>query len=273
MKTLVGEDTPYIIKGFDIINPVESIGTQSCSIDIADSAMYYPGSSAGSFFYGLPAGNPNAQPLVPELRKNATNYVYLTFSTENTSEDTRAFWDPDANGGAGSEFTQEINTESVIIVQVNVSTGSFPDNTVPVAIVNVGPSVITSIEDARPMMFRLGSGGIAPNPNNRYAWRALPSAPYERQETPITLTSTSGQNPFEGGDKNIQSMKEWMDAVMTKLAELGGSQYWYADTSSYGLVSIFHDALATTFKSKGQYNYSTSNPGQLTYTDDILVLS
>ncbi len=273
MKTLVGEDTPYIIKGFDIINPVQSIGTQSCSIDIADSAMYYPGSSAGSFFYGLPAGNPNAQPLVPELRKNATNYVYLTFSTENTSADTRAFWDPDANGGAGSEFTQEINTESVIIVQVNVSTGSFPDNTVPVAIVNVGPSVITSIEDARPMMFRLGSGGIAPNPNNRYAWRALPSAPYERLETPITLTSTSGQNPFEGGDKNIQSMKEWMDAVMTKLAELGGSQYWYADTSSYGLVSIFHDALATTFKSKGQYQYSSSNPGQLTYTDDILVLS
>jgi len=273
MKTLVGEDTPYVIKGFDIINPASAIGTQSCSVNIADSAMFYPGSSAGSFYYGYPSGSPNAQPLVPELRKNATNYIYLTFTTVNTSEDTRAFWDPDANGGAGNEFTEEVNTESVIQVQVNVSTGSFPDNTVPVAIVVVGASVISSIEDARPMMFRLGSGGISPNPSNRFAWPALPNSSYERLETPNTLTSSSGPNPFQGGDKNILSLKEWMDAVMTKLAELGGTQYWYEDTSSFSIVNVFHDALATTFKSKGQYLHSSSTPGQLTYTEDVLIVS
>src|ERR1035437_1990902 len=112
IQTLVGENTRYVIKGFDIINPAAAIGTQSCSVNIADSAMYYPGSKAGSFYYGLPAGDVNAQPLVPELRKGATNYVYLTFTTFNTSKDTRAFWDPDANGGNGGEFTEEVNTES-----------------------------------------------------------------------------------------------------------------------------------------------------------------
>jgi hypothetical protein len=272
IQTLVGEDKPYIIKGFEIIDPASAIGTQNCSIGIADSAMYYPGSAAGSFFYGLPAGNPNALPLVPELRKNATNYVYLVFSTFDTAEDTRAFWDPDANGNVGAEFTQEVNTESVIKVQVNVSTGAFPDNTVPIAIVKVGPSVITSIEDARPMMFRLGTGGISPNPSARFVWPAIPSNVYERQETPNTLTSPSGPNPFEGGDKNLLSLKEWMDAIMTKLAELSGGQFWYEDMSTFNMISIFND-LNITFKSKGKYIHSSATPGLLSWTEDLIIKS
>jgi len=272
MNTLVGTDTPYIITGFDVIDPGLAIGTQSVSINIAESAMYYPGSGAGSFFYGLPTGNPNAQPLVPALILNATNYVYLTFTTFNTAEDTRAFWDPDANGGAGDEFTQEVNTESVIQVQVNVSTGSFPDNTVPVAIIVMGTTSITSIEDARPLMFRLGTGGISPNPYNRFAWPAIPSTEFEQLETPITITSSSGPNPFQGGDKNLDSLKEWMDAVMSQLANLGGTQYWYEDNSTFSLVSLFND-LNITFYSKGKYLHSSSTPGQLTWTEDLVIKS
>jgi hypothetical protein len=272
MNTLVGEDTPYIIKGFEIINPAASIGTSSCSIGIADSAMYYPGSGAGSFYYGLPAGNLNAIPLVPQLRLNAINYVYLTFTTLATAEDTRAFWDPDADGGVGAAFTQEVNTESAIEVQVNVSTGSFPDNTVPIAIIVVGPSVITSIEDARPMMFRLGTGGINPNPSNRFSWPSVPTSQYAQLETPILLTSSSGPNPFEGGDKNITSLKEWMDAVMSQLASLGGSQYWYEDVSTFNLINLFND-LNITFYSKGKYVHSSSVPGQLTLTENLVIKS
>ncbi len=272
IDTLVGEDTPYIIKGFEVVDPGLAIGTQSISIAIADSAMYYPGSGAGSFFYGLPAGNLSAQPLVPSLILNATNYVYLTFTTFNTAEDTRAFWDPDANGGVGDEFTQEVNTESVIQVQVNVSTGSFPDNTVPVAIVVLGATAISSIEDARPMMFRLGTGGISPNPSNRFAWPAIPSVEYEQMETPITITSSSQPNPFQGGDKNLTSLKEWMDAVMSQLANLGGTQYWYEDNATFSLLSLFND-LNITFYSKGKYIHSSSIPGQLTLTENLVIKS
>src|ERR1700676_1081284 len=67
LETFVGPSTPYIIAGFDIINPASVIGTSGCSINIANSAMFYPGSGAGSFYYGLPSGDPNAQPLVPVL--------------------------------------------------------------------------------------------------------------------------------------------------------------------------------------------------------------
>ncbi len=206
LKGLVGDTKPYILKGFDVIDPLNAIGTQSCSVRVADSVVFYPGSNAGGFFHGLPEGHAQAVPLVPELRKNAINYVYLTFSTFNTSIDTRAFWDPDKDGGDGGEFTQDVNTESVLKVEINVSTGSFPANTIPVAKITVGPVVITAIEDARDLMFRLGSGGINPNPFNTYAWRSLPGSPYQRSEPP-TQMQAGGVNPFQGADKNILTLK------------------------------------------------------------------
>jgi len=268
LKGLVGEDTPYILKGFDIIDPENAIGTQSCSIRVADSVVFYPGSGAGSFYHGLEEGNTLSAPLVPELRKNAVNYIYLTFSTTNTSIDTRAFWDPDKDGGNGGEFTQDVNTESVLKVEVNVSVGSFPQNTIPIAKVTVGAVVISSIEDARTMLFRLGTGGINPNPFNTYAWRSLPATAYQRTEPP-TKTTAGGVNPFQGADKNIYTLKEWMDVIMSKLREIGGTTYWYEDISTYSLISSFVDATSTAFKSKGKWLHDSSTPGLLTWTEDV----
>lgn len=271
LQSLIGTSKPYILTGFDVISPGSAIGQPTCSIKVADSIVYYPGSSAGPFFHGLPEGDTNAQPLVPQLRTNATNYVYLTLSTFNTASDTRALWDPDRNGGQGSEFTQDINTESVIQATINVSTGSFPINTIPVAIIVVGPSTIVSITDARDLMFRLGSGGLNPDPLNSFAWQDLPSSPYARQEPDVTISSPSDPNPFQGGDKNIYTLKQWMDAVMTKLKELGGTTYWYEDTATFTMANLFHDALTTTWKSKGQYTHSSATPGELSWTEDVYI--
>jgi hypothetical protein len=270
LKGIVGNDRPYILKGFDVIDPVNAIGTQGCSIRVADSIVFYPGSNAGPFFHGLEEGNANALPLVPELRKDAVNYVYLTFSTFNTATDTRAFWDPDKDGGAGGEFTQDVNTESVLKCEVNVSVGSFPENTIPIAKITVGPVAITHIEDARDMMFRLGTGGISPDPYSTYNFKSLPSSGYKRTEPP-TKMQAGGVNPFQGADKNIYSLKEWMDVVMTKLKELGGTTYWYEDTGAYSLISVFTDALATTFKSKGFWTHDTSTAGLLTWSEDLQI--
>jgi len=271
IQGLIGPSKPYILKGFDVIDPQNAIGTQSCSIRVADSVVLYPGSTAGPFYHGLSEGNANALPLVPELRKNAVNYVYLTFSTFNTSVDTRAFWDPDKDGGNGGEFTQDVNTESVLKVEVNVSTGSFPANTIPVAKVTVGAVVITAIQDARDLMYRLGTGGISPDPNSTYNFRSLPTSQYQRNEPPTIMSNPSDPNPFQGADKNILSLKEWMDVVMTKLKELGGTTYWYQDASTFSIASIFADALTTTYKSKGKYLHSSATAGDLTWSEDILI--
>lgn len=273
LKSFVGDDKPFILKGFDVINPGNAIGTQNISIRVADSVVYYPGSLAGPFFFGLEEGNLQAAPLVPELRKNATNYVYLTLTTTEAAKDTRAFWDPDKEGGEGGEFTQDVNTQTVLSVDVNVSVSSFPENTIPVCKVNVGANFIESIEDARDMMFRLGTGGLNPNPLSRYDWKDDPTSAYERQEPNTVMTNALDPNPFQGGDKNINTLKEWMDAVMTKLAELGGTTYWYEDTSVYNLINVFKDALATSIKSKGVWNSSDITPGMLTWSEDIVIQS
>lgn len=272
LKGLVGDTKPFILKGFDVIDPENAIGEESCSVRVADSVVFYPSSNAGSFFHGLEDGNEKSLPLVPELRKNAVNYVYLTFSTYNASPDTRAFWDPDKDGGIGGEFTQDVNTQSVLQVQINVSTGSFPANTIPIAKITVGSLTITSIEDARDMMFRLGSGGLNPNPFNTYAWRSYPESQFQRKEPPTAIIQ-GGVNPFQGADKNIQTLKEWMDAIMSKLRELGGTTYWYDDTSSYSLISNFLDSVGTTFKSKGIWIHDSSIPGHVTWTEDLNIKS
>jgi hypothetical protein len=277
LQTLVGDTGTYVIKGFDVINATSAINQSSLSIRAADSAVYYPESSAGPFFYGLPEGTPGAEPLIPVLVANATNYIYLTLSTTNTAEDSRAFWDPDANGGSGSEYSAPVNTEEAITATINVSTGSFPQGTVPIAIVvcssNGDLPQIDEITDARSMMFRLGSGGISPNPFNTYSWPDLPSLASARNEPPITATLGSTETPFEGGDKNIASLKEWMDAVMSRIRELGGTQYWYTDSSTMSLMSLFVDALATAVKSKGTWEYSIASPGVLTWSEDVIIKS
>lgn len=273
MKSFVGSDRPYVLAGFDVINPGAAIGTQNISVRVADSVVYYPESLAGPFFHGLEEGNTLASPLVPELRKNSTNYVYLTLTTAEAAKDTRAFWDPDKEGGTGGEFTQDINTQTALVAAINVSTSSFPEDTVPVCIVEVGPNFITSIEDARDMMFRLGTGGLSPDPLASYSFREQPDASNARLEPNTLMTNALDPNAFQGGDKNILSLKEWMDVVMTKLKELSGTTYWYEDTSTYNLVNIFKDALSTSIKSKGVWQSSDSTPGLLTWTEDILVQS
>jgi hypothetical protein len=273
MKSFVGSDRPYILKGFEVIDPANSIGTQNITIGIANSVVYYPESKAGPFFYGLEEGDPKAAPLIPELRKNATNYVYLVLTTFNAAKDTRAFWDPDKEGGIGGEFTQEVETESVLTVDINVSISAFPENTIPVCKVKVGANFIESIEDCRDMMFRLGSGGLNTNPLSRYTFREQPLSVFARSEPNTLMSSTLSPNSFRGGDKNIRSLKEWMDVVMTKLLELGGTTYWYQDTSTFSLVNLFKDSLATSIRSKGTWENSSTTPGQLSWTEDIVMQS
>ena len=270
LKGFVGENNPYILKGFEVIDPGQSIGSTGIAIKVADSIVFYPNSSAGAFFHGLKEGDTLAQPLIPELKKNTKNYVYLTLDTVDTAKDTRSFWDQDKEGGTGGEFTQDVNTESVIVANVNVSISSFPQNTIPICEVVVGSDFIESVEDKREMFFRLGSGGMSSSPYNRYGFKELPSSDYARSEPSSKITNPLNPNPFQGGDKNIASFKEWMDAVMTKLAELGGTTYWYEDTQAYNMINMFNDSLANSIKSKGQWQHSDTTVGKIIWTEDIV---
>lgn len=268
IKSITSE--PLILKGFEVIDAPLSIGTTGISIKVADSVLYHPNSNAGSFFYGLSEGSPLSAPLVPELRANSTNFVYLVLTTQGVAQDSRAFWDVDLNGGAGGEFSQDVNTESVLKVEIGVSVSTFPEGAIPLCKVVMGSTSISSIEDCRNMMFRLGKGGASPDPFNTYAWKSEPSASYARNETPNFINNSSQPTPFAGGDKNISTMKEWMDAIMSKLLEISGTTFWYEGTGGASLPNIFDDALSSTIKSKGKWFHSGTTPGLITWSEDIV---
>jgi len=269
IKSFVGS-SPMILKGFEVIDAPLSINQTNVSIRVAGSVLYNSQSSAGSFFCGLEEGHPLATPLVPDLKNNSTNYVYLTLSSEGYAQDTRAFWDVDLNSGEGGEFNQIVNTQSVLKVDINVSVSTFPDGTIPIAKIVKDGSSIKEIIDCRNMMFRLGSGGVSPDPTNKFSFRSLPSLTYTRDEPPISVAGTSAPSPFFGGDKNIFSLKEWMDVVMTKILELSGTTYWYESSAAISLLNLFDDTVGSSIKSKGQWTHDSSVAGKVTWSEDII---
>jgi hypothetical protein len=109
-------------------------------------------------------------------------------------------------------------------------------NVAPVAIIttNAQNQVSTaSIKDARQLMFRLGAGGDLPNARTQFTWPGgrVEGAAYD----------------FAGGDKAIASEKDWKNAVMTRIWELGGGDTWYAPSSAESLKLVKN--TASTFAS------------------------
>lgn len=274
MKSLVGTDRPYILRGFDVIDPDLSIGTASISIKIADSIVYSPESTAGPFFHGLEEGNALSQPLVPELKKSTTNFVYLTLSIVDAAKDTRNFWNPDKEGGIGGEFAQDINTESVLVATVNVSASSFPVDTIPICKVVVDTTSVVSIEDTRDMMFRLGTGGASGDPLNNFPFRDLPTASFNRNEPSAVMNNALDPNSFQGGDKNIFTLKEWMDAVMTNIKELKATPYWYSGGAGSwpgSMSTLRADATHSTITASGSATHSVATVGQMNWDSDLKI--
>ena len=276
MESLVGANTPYILKGFDVINPRLAVGTNSITINVVDSIVFCPNSVAGPFFVGLEAGNPLSTPLVPQLQfptgiGSLVNYVYITLTTVDGVSDTRAFWDKNLNAQAGGEFAQIVKTETYLIVEPGVSTSGFPTGSIPICQVQVSSTTIDWIKDCRYMMFRLGSGGLNPDIYSQYNFRSLPTIGNERTEQPITVNGGSSvtDNPFQGADKNIYSLKEWMDVVMTKLKELGGTSFWYQYAGG-SIINLFNDTMGSIYQSKGSWSHSVSLPGRISWSEYIV---
>lgn len=238
LQSMVG-DNPYIIKGFEIFQPNTLIGNPVGTVDIiiSDSSLYWPASQEGSFFVSLPGASPVSVTLITDT----VNYIEMSLTLLSGAQDARALWDPGANGGAGGEFTQVVDTENYLDVVVTRNNTGFSDDKIPIAKVVVTGSNVTSVTDCRPLMFRLGSGGTSPNPSNSFSWDDDPSG-YSRTDTPVTMTTSLDANTFRGSDKNIKTLKDWMDAVMSRIREMSGGAKWFQNigggSGPGGLVSL-----------------------------------
>ena len=270
IKAMQG-DVPYILRGFDLDTTTIGSSKDLLQLQVDSAVVWMPGQTAGPFLRVNPGTaneilNSANSKLIGSFANNTTNYVSIQFlrSADDTTSDVVSLWDVDSQ----SEFTKIIPRGLVIDYRIVVSQSDFGTNS-PIAKVTLDVAGnATSIENCKQSLFRLGTGGQSPNINHNFTYSTA-------SEANLTTSSVLSQSPFTGGDWEIKTFKEWMDAVMTKLKQVSGSAFWYTNGSTaipgLNLLDLFNDANASLLVGKGKFQHLT--PGNLTWTSDLYIKS
>lgn len=255
-----GSGNPYVINGFAINMASNPIGGASSNLQVVvsnGSLLHTTASQSGTFFI-VAAGTPNVvlnaatvSNVYGSFVPSSFNYVgidYYRFQ-DPTTDTQRYLWDP-----TSQQEDQEIAPAAIVLNYEFVITSSiWAANILPIAIIQTDSSNnVVSITDSRPLLFRLGTGGISPNPYNTYS-----NTQFNTPENPVTTTS-NGVNPFYGGDKAITDQKDWMNAVMTGFLYAFGGPYWYsfADIGPSGSIpQLREDATNTILTGNGNISH------------------
>jgi hypothetical protein len=235
---------PLIISGLKMIT-TGAVSADQLQLHVADSVVvHFNASESGSIFNIAPdraverLNSTNAR-MFGSFAPSATNYVgidFLRVEDEDTA-DLTMFLDATQE----QEIPRTVPLARIIDYKIVVSTRDFAamPGVCPIAkVVTNASNEIVSVADARNLFFRLGSGGASPDSQFAFPW------PGGRKEI------TSVGDVFTGGDKAITSQKGWMDAVMTRIWEVAGGEYWYSPTSERN-IRFLH--TGSPFVSTGEY--------------------
>lgn len=234
---------PLVVTGFTLVTS-NIFQAEDLQIKVAGAALiHFHASTSGSIFQ-VPSDRANEILASTNARVSGgftpsqVNYigVDLRRSADITTVDEVMFLDANTSTEDPKEVPLAITEEYNIII--STTDFSLTPGLAPIAKVTTGPTNdIVLVEDARSMMFRLGSGGTSPDAGNYYPW------PAGRKEG-------STGDVFVGGDKVIGSQKSWMDATMTRLWETGGGEFWYSPTADRNVKMI---RTGAAFGSNGEY--------------------
>lgn len=270
---VTGESKEYVVRGFEL-NMTGAIGGAASGLQmlVASSTIFHGTSRQSGTFYTVPS---TASPEVLNSTINdkirgsftpsAVNYVGIEYErfADDTTADTVYFWNPTNK----TEFSSSVPLASILRYTIVITTSIWAPNVVPIAKVTVNVSGnVVNITDQRPMMFRLGTAGrTTPNPAYVYPWANHTEG---REEEPSS-TGIPNQNPFRGGDKQIYSMKEWMDAMMSSLKEIKGTTYWYSENTGGSLIKMRQDLANTIMTGRGSISHDSTTSGKINWSDDI----
>lgn len=215
----------YVVRGFRIAfnGPTKADNLQ---LIVAGSVIMHPRASEHGSIFSVPE-NRAPEPLnalnpkvTGSFIANSRNYVSLDLRrfADASTADTVKFLDPDT----GRETAKTVPIGRILDYRLYISTQNFAvsPHLLPIAIVTTDAenhvTKAEDIQDVRPMLYRLATGGDAPNVRSTFGWASRLDIP---------------EGVFSGGDKDLGSQKDWMDAVMTRLWELGGGENWFSATS------------------------------------------
>lgn len=239
-----GIDKNYVVRGLEI----SSTQGLSVSVSVANCMILSPLDGATSFYVGLPDDLPETI-LLPQ---NSTIYLEAFFERITDHPVTTAQWDPGAitaQNADGTEFTSSLNFEEYVQLTLRYNTAGFTESAIAIAKLQVGNSDVMTLVDSRPRFYRQATGGASPDFSARYPWS------YVRAEADAVgeaafLGQMDIRNPYycqdqtgARNDKAITSLKQWMDAMMTIIAEIKGTPYWYSSVAQFIGKNLFFDSI------------------------------
>ena len=241
---------PLVVSGFKLTGITAGSPATSIQVLVAGSELInYNASESGSVFR-VPSNRANetlnsTNPVVTgSWTASAINFVGVDLlrSADPTTADTLQF----LSATTLTEVPKNVPLARTLNYRFVVSTTSFSaqPNIVPIAKVATDSSVrITAVEDCRNIMGRAAPGGDFAAINQGYSW------PGGRAE------NLSG-DVFSGGDKAIGSIREWMQAAMTRTWEVGGGEYWYSATADRGVTMVW---TGSTFTDGENFEWDGTN--------------
>lgn len=269
---VTGTTQGYILRGFAISMSGAIAGASNgLQVVVDPGAVFHVSSSQSGTFYLVPTGttpqqlNSATNTIVDgSFSPSAVNYVGLEYERfiDPTTTSQVYLWDPTTK----DETTLSAPRAQILRYRFKITTSSWASNVLPIATVTTdsGNNVV-SITDSRSMLFRLGQGGATPNPFFQYPWTAQSEG---RTENPPT-SSNNNVDPFEGGDKMLFTLKDWMDAIMTSLQEIKGTTYWYSNSSAGSINSLREDLGNTVITGRGHISHSATTAGLINWDQDI----
>lgn len=277
---ITGTSQGYVLRGFEI-SMANAIGGAATSLQmIVDpgALIHIAASQSGTFLLVEPGTNAESlnaainTTVTGSFTPNALNYIGIDY-TRTIDPTTNAqvyIWDPTSD----SETNKIAPRAQILNYQIFITSTPWAANVLPICTVttDAGNNVV-SIEDNRNDFFRLGQGGLSPNPLYTYPWTDQTEG---RTESPFISTSDN-VNPFHGGDKMLGDLKSWADAIMSRIKEISGSAFWYTNgstlVSGLNLTDLFFDTDSSVITMRGQFVHSGSTPGLLSWSGQINIRS
>ncbi len=235
--------SPLVSQGFVVVTTGVGQADQ-LQLIVADSILiHHEASESGSIFH-VPADRA-VETLSATISTrvsgsfvpNQVNYVGVDLrrTTDQSTNDLAMFIDTTSLTETPREVPMARTLDYVIVI--TTTDFSSNPNLAPIAKVTTGANnAVLSIEDARNIAWRLGAGGAVPNTQNAFPW-------------PAGRNEGGNADGFTGGDKAITCFKEWADAVMSRMWEQAGGEYWYSPTADRNVKIV---RTGTAFASTGE---------------------
>jgi hypothetical protein len=215
---------PYIVRGFTLSNTGAASPAINIQVNTAGGVVLHYGASESGTILMVPTNRAAEQLVVTNARvqggftSGQDNYIGIDFIREEDSSTSDVVQFIDAVSKVETPKTIPLARSLDYKIVISTTPFSSAPTICPLAVVRVAADgTITWVKDARSMYFRLATGGDSPNPLGLYAW------PEGRNPESV--------NSFAGGDKAITHEREWKSAVMQRLWEISGGEYWYSDTT------------------------------------------